>query len=66
MYRSLLLVILKPENLQLYCKHTPWKKDLGGFCYLLQFLRTVRLILFYRKYFMAAYEIGTKTDENYW
>ena len=35
------------------------------FNYLLQFLRTVRTHLFYRNYFMAAGEIGTKTDEKY-
>ena len=33
------------------------------FSYLLQFLRTLKTHFFHRTYFMAAYEIGTKTDE---
>ena len=34
------------------------------FSYLLQFLKTLRTYLFYQTFFMAAFEIGTKTHEN--
>ena len=61
-------MILKPRNLQLYYKLFQKGSTVDSeqvFSYLIQFLITNATRLFYRIYFMAACEIGTKADGKY-